>query len=78
MRAPHRAAVLSTFPSNEWDITLDKTWAFGPGERHGVRTRTNGHQENQRLSSALIEIRPHHKKKDPSHFGQVKEDGDFG
>jgi hypothetical protein len=33
------------------------------------------HQENQRPSSALIEIRPRHKKKDPSHFGPVEEAG---
>ena len=64
--------------SNEWDSKQDKTRSFGPGERHGVRTRTNGHQENQRSSSAPIEIRPRHKKKDPSHFGRVVEDGDLG
>ena len=67
MRAPQRAAVLSTFSSNEWDSKQDKTWIFGPGERHGDRARTNSHQETQRLSS-LIENSPGHKKKRPSHF----------
>jgi hypothetical protein len=73
MRAPQRAAVLSTFSSNEWDSKQDKTWIFGPGERHGDRARTNSHRETQRLSS-LIENRPRHRKKRPSHFGP-EEDG---
>ena len=68
MRALQRAAVLSTFSSNEWDSKQDKTWIFGPGERHGDRARPPGHRETQRLSS-LIENSPRHRKKNPSHFG---------
>jgi hypothetical protein len=77
MRAPQRAAVLSTFSSNEWDSKQDKTWIFGPGERHGDRARTNSHRETQRLSS-LIENRPRHRKKRPSHFGPEEEIRNFG
>jgi hypothetical protein len=72
MRAPHRAAVLSTLTSNEWDSKQDKPRAFGPCERHGVRARTTGHREPKRLSS-IIENSPRHRKKSPSNFGPGEE-----
>jgi len=60
------------------DSKQDKTWTFGPGERDGVRARTNGHLENQHPFSSLIENNPRHRKKIPSHFGPDKEAGTLG
>jgi len=74
MRAPQRAAVLSTFSSNEWDSKQDKTWIFGPSERHGDRARTDSPRETQHLSS-LIKNSPRHRKKRPSHFGPEEKFG---